>query len=229
MRDGIVVIDKPAGITSHDVVSCVRRKFKMRRVGHAGTLDPLATGVLVVLLGKATKLFNKFVGFDKGYAATLELGRKTDTADIEGKTLEEKEYRQITQDDIEKTFGLFRGEIRQTPPMVSAVKFKGQPLYKLARRGIEVERESRSVRIDVLKLVEFAPPYVRFYIECSKGTYVRKLAEDIGDQLGCGACISQIQRTQVGPFKLQDAVSLENLNETNILDYKFSYESSARN
>lgn len=228
MKEGIVLIDKPGGMTSHDVVSCVRRKFKMRRVGHAGTLDPMATGVLVVLLGKATKLFNRFVGLDKGYRATLEMGRKTDTADIEGKTLEQRSYGPITQKDLQDVFARFQGEILQTPPMVSAVKFKGQPLYKLARRGIEVEREPRTIRIDVLKLLDFSPPYVQFYIECSKGTYVRKLAEDIGEELGCGACISQIQRTRVGPFKLEDSVALDDLSEDHIRNFKGFHESYIR-
>jgi tRNA pseudouridine55 synthase len=229
MKEGIVLINKPGGMTSHDVVSCVRRKFKMRRVGHAGTLDPMATGVLVVLLGKATKLFNKFVGFDKGYRATLELGRKTDTADIEGKTIEQRRYEHITEKDLQEAFARFHGETQQTPPMVSAVKFKGQPLYKLARRGIEVDRESRTIRIDILELLDFSSPYVKFYIECSKGTYVRKLAEDIGEELGCGACISQIQRTRVGPFKLEDTVSLDALGENHIQDSKNIHESYIRN
>ncbi len=216
IKDGIIVVDKPSGMTSHDVVAIVRRKFKMRRVGHAGTLDPLATGVLVVLLGQSTKLFNKFVAFDKAYNATLKLGTATSTADIEGKVLREKTFVGITQGQVEEVFGRFVGELKQKPPMVSAVKVNGQRLYKLARSGIEVEREARDVRVDLLRLEEFALPFVRFYLECSKGTYVRKLAEDIGEILGCGACISQIQRTKVGPFSIAEAFPLEELNESHI-------------
>jgi len=227
--DGIVVLNKPCGMTSHDVVSRVRHIFKMKRVGHAGTLDPLATGVLIILLGRSTKLFNKFVAFDKGYRATLKLGVKTTTADIEGEIIHQAPYEGIKQSDIENVFKRFLGETQQIPPMVSAVKFKGQRLYKLARQGIEVEREARAIRIDTLQLVDFISPEVKFYIECSKGTYVRKLAEDVGDALGCGACISQIERTKVGPFEIQDAVTLENLSEEHIQKWKDRDASYIRN
>jgi len=215
--EGIVIINKPAGITSHDVVSAVRRTFNMKRVGHAGTLDPMATGVLVMLLGKSTKLFDKFVAFDKGYRATLRLGVKTTTADIMGQVLEEKPYANVTQKQVEEVMVRFTGEIEQKPPMVSAVKHKGERLYKLARQGKEVERTARKVRIDELKLLKFNLPEVEFFMACSKGTYVRQLAEDVGDILGCGACISQIERTKVGPFTIAQAISLEELNEGHIL------------
>jgi len=218
--EGIAIIDKPPGITSHDVVSRVRRRFNMRRVGHAGTLDPLATGVLVILLGKSTRLFDKFVAFDKAYAATLRLGTQTTSADITGTVIEQKPFEDITCDQITETFRLFIGEGEQCPPMVSAVKFKGERLYKLARKGIIVERPSRKIRIDALNLVDFKLPEVRFYLECSKGTYVRTLAEDVGQRLGCGACITQIERTKVGPFTIQDAVKLEDLNEGHIRNWQ---------
>ncbi len=195
--EGIVLIDKPDGMTSHDVVACVRKKFKMRRVGHAGTLDPLATGVLVILLGKATKLFSKFVTFDKAYRATLILGTATTSADTQGKIIEQKPYSHITAEQVEGAFRGFIGDIEQVPPMVSAVKVGGRKLYQLARKGIEVERKPRQIRIDCLKMETFHSPKVKFYLECSKGTYVRQLAEDVGKVLGCGACISQIQRTKV--------------------------------
>jgi tRNA pseudouridine55 synthase len=217
---GIVLINKPEGITSHDVVGFVRRKFKMRRVGHAGTLDPMATGVLIVLLGDSTKLFNKFVAFDKTYKATLRLGLKTTTADIMGKTLIERPYEAIDEGAIRKAFGQFVGEIQQKPPMVSAVKHKGERLYKIARQGIVVERTARTVRIDELRILQCRPPEVEFLMSCSKGTYVRQLAEDIGEVLGCGACISQIERTKVGPFEIKDAVTLENLNEDRIIKWR---------
>jgi len=218
---GIVLVNKPAGITSHDVVGFVRRTFKMRQVGHAGTLDPMATGVLVVLVGKATKLSDKFVAFDKTYRATLRLGLKTATADIMGKTMLERPYDGIDQEAVAKVFLQFTGEIEQKPPMVSAVKHKGERLYKIARQGIEVERPARKVRIDELRILQCRLPEVEFLMSCSKGTYVRQLAEDVGEVLGCGACISQIERTKVGPFDIKDAVELENLNEGHIFKWDF--------
>ena len=218
--DGIIIVNKPSGMTSHDVVSRARRKLKMRQIGHAGTLDPLATGVLVLLVGKGTKLFNKFEPFDKAYIASLILGTRTTTADIQGEITQQVPYDQVTEQDMLDVFGQFVGEIEQTPPMVSAVKVNGRRLYELARKGIEVERPARQVRIDVLDLLEFHSPRVRFYLECSKGTYVRKIAEDVGERLGCGACIAEIQRTKVGPFVIEEAVTLEELNEKHVRDWK---------
>ena len=218
---GIVLVNKPAGITSHDVVGFVRRTFKMRQIGHAGTLDPMATGVLVVLVGKATKLSDKFVAFDKTYRATLRLGLKTTTADIMGQTILQRPYDGIDEEAVRKVFIQFTGEIEQKPPMVSAVKHKGERLYKIARQGIEVERTARRVRIDELRILQSRLPDLEFLMSCSKGTYVRQLAEDVGEVLGCGACISQIERTKVGPFDIKDAVTLENLNEGHIFKWQF--------
>ena len=217
--NGIVIVNKPSGMTSHDVVSRARRIFKMRQIGHAGTLDPLATGVLVLLVGKGTKLFNKFEAFDKAYKASLILGTRTTTADIEGEIIQQAAYDQISEESVIETFKQFCGDIEQIPPMVSAVKVNGRRLYELARKGIEVERQARQVRIDALDLLEFQRPRVRFYLECSKGTYVRKLAEDVGEKLGCGACIAEIERTKVGPFVIEEAVTLEQLNATHIRDW----------
>lgn len=214
--NGIIVVNKPKGMTSHDVVSWVRKRLKMRQVGHAGTLDPLATGVLIILLGKSTKLFNEFACFDKAYQATLILGLATTTADIQGKVMKQLTYEHITREHVEEAFRHFIGELQQVPPMVSAVKIGGERLYKLARKGIEIERPPRKIKITNLTLTGFNIPYVKFYLECSKGTYVRKLAEDIGEFLGTGACISEIQRTKAGPFRIDDAVSLEALNENYI-------------
>jgi len=219
MKSGILVINKSDGMTSHDVVQKVRHRFKMRRVGHAGTLDPLATGVLVVLLGESTKLFNQFVKFDKIYRATLILGLSTTSADIEGKILKRAPYEHITRQQIETIFNKFSGEIEQIPPMVSAVKVGGRKLYQLARQGIEVERKARKIRIDCLKLEQMALPEVKFYIECSKGTYVRQLAEDIGVLLGCGACISQIERVAVGSFHIDESIKLKDLDESHIRNW----------
>jgi tRNA pseudouridine55 synthase len=217
--EGIIVVDKPGGFTSHDVVAVVRRKLNIRRVGHAGTLDPLATGVLVILVGAATKLFDKFVAFDKAYQATLRLGTKTTTADIQGKVLSEKPFQDLTRADVEAVFRKFTGSIEQTPPMVSAVKYRGERLYKLARKGVKIDRASRRVRIDVFRIMNFELPHVQFYLECSKGTYVRQIAEDVGEALGCGACITEIRRTKVGPFSLDGSVKLEDLNEEHIRDW----------
>jgi len=207
--NGIMVINKPSGITSHDVVDCLRRRLNVRRVGHSGTLDPLATGVLVMLVGRATKLFNQFVAYDKGYRAKILLGKKTDTADIQGEVLEEKPADFVTKEKVEEVLSQFLGETEQIPPMYSAIKHKGKKLYELARKGVVVDRAPRKIRIDVLKLLEFEPPEFKIYVECSKGTYVRKLAEDIGEKLGTAACIAKIERTKVGPFHIDEAVSLE--------------------
>ncbi|MDP8266001.1 MAG: tRNA pseudouridine(55) synthase TruB [Candidatus Aceula meridiana] len=214
---GILIVNKPSGMTSHDVVDAVRKKFRMKRVGHAGTLDPLATGVLVVLIGKATKLFDQFSSFDKAYEATMTLGLVTSTADIKGKTIYERPCEDIAQTQVEEVMKKFVGEIEQIPPMVSAVRYKGKRLYQLARKGIEVKREPRKINIFHLNLLDFKRPNVKFYLECSKGTYVRKIAEDIGDVLGCGACISQIHRTKVGPFCIEKAISLDEVNETHLM------------
>lgn len=218
--DGIAIIDKPAGMTSHDVVSVVRRKFHMRRVGHAGTLDPLATGVLVILLGQGTKYFERFVAFEKAYRATMILGIRTTSADLEGEVISRSPYEHVTQAQIEDVFKKFIGEIEQVPPMVSAVKVGGKKLYQLARKGLVVERQPRKIIIDRLDVVNVEPPKVKFFMECSKGTYVRQLAADVGEILGCGAAICQIERTKVGPFTIDQAVSLEELNESHVRDWK---------
>ena len=218
--DGILVVNKPMGITSHDVVQNVRRKFRMQQVGHAGTLDPLATGVLVVLLGKSTKLFNQFVDMDKAYRATLILGTATDSADIQGKVLARLPYEHITRGQMEEVFRKSAGETEQVPPMVSAVKVQGKKLYQLARKGIAIERQARPIKIHSLELKDFSPPLVQFYLECSKGTYVRQIAEDVGKKLGCGACITQIERTKVGPFHIAEAVDLEEIDERHIRNWK---------
>jgi tRNA pseudouridine55 synthase len=214
--DGIIVVDKPSGMTSHDVVAIIRRKLKQKRVGHAGTLDPLATGVLVILVGKSTRLFDKFVAFDKAYGATMKLGVKTHSADIEGDILMERPFENITRTMVEASFRKFTGVILQVPPMVSAVKHKGERLYKLARQGVTVERPARQVTVSALDLLDFELPYVKLHLACSKGTYVRQVAEDVGEDLGCGACITEIRRTMVGPFSINDAVKLDDVNETHL-------------
>lgn len=216
MKEGIIVVNKPHGLTSHDVVAHIRRKFSVKKVGHAGTLDPLATGVLIVLLGKCTKMSDRFMSLDKAYRATMLLGRKTNSADIQGETISVKPYDQINLEKVQKVFQEFTGKTDQLPPMFSAIKFKGKKLYELARKGITVDREPRTITIEKLEVLKFDLPSVEFMMECSKGAYVRQLADDVGEKLGCGACISQIERTKVGSFRLEEAVHIEEINESHI-------------
>lgn len=214
--NGILVINKPSGMTSHDVVDVARKRLKMKRVGHAGTLDPLATGVLVMLIGKATKRFIEFSSCDKEYLATITLGKTTDTADIEGKILEQKPFEHISESMVKDALKNFSGEIQQIPPMVSALKYKGKRLYELAREGVKVELKPRTVHIFSIELVRFSLPHVQILINCSKGTYVRKIAEDVGSLLGCGGCISQIYRTKSGPFDIGQAKDLNNFSSEDV-------------
>ena len=221
MKEGIIIVNKPEGVTSHDVVDFVRRKLKTRRVGHAGTLDPIATGVLLILVGRCTKLFNHFVYFSKEYLATLTFGRRTTSGDREGNVIESKDYSHITEDMINEIFHSYIGHSLQVPPMISALKYKGKRLYALARRGIEVNREPRSIEIQELRLVEFNLPSIKFYLRCSKGTYVRKLAEDIARDLNCVGYISQIERQSIGPFNVNKALPLSQIDEGCLRPYPF--------
>lgn len=219
MRDGILVVDKPKGMTSHDVVDFIRRRFKIGKVGHAGTLDPMAEGVLIVLLGKATKLSNKFMGEDKEYEATLRLGSTTDTQDAWGKVLTKSEPTDIGRDQLDKAFQKFLGEIEQTPPMVSAIRYQGKRLYKLARKGKVVPRKSRKIMIKKLEIISYNPPDVTFRVACSKGTYIRTLCEEIGNALGVGGHQAALRRTLSGGFSIKEAVGFEdvrNLSESEI-------------
>jgi tRNA pseudouridine55 synthase len=220
MRDGVLVVDKPSGVTSHDVVETVRRKLKTKKVGHSGTLDPVATGVLVLLVGKATKLFSKFVHFDKEYDATLRLGVVTSTGDSEGVVLSEKQIDHITEENIRDAFVAFVGEREQVPPMVSAIKYQGKRLYVLARKGIEVDRKARRIRIYDLKITRMDLPEIDFYVKCTKGTYIRRLGEEIGEKLGVGGFISRIRRVSLGPFHIRDAVKVEDVDEGHLRDWK---------
>ena len=210
---GIFNIDKPAGMTSHDVVHLVRRASGQRRVGHAGTLDPMATGVLVVCLGWATRLVEYLVDGRKHYRATLRLGITTDTYDAEGMILAETGGINVTEAEVSAVLRQFLGTVQQVPPMFSAIKHEGTPLYKLARRGEWVPRTAREVRIERLDLGEWSPPYFSLEVVCSKGTYVRSLAHDIGQKLGCGAHLAALTRLASEPFRLEQAVALETLIE----------------
>jgi tRNA pseudouridine55 synthase len=209
---GILVVDKPAGVTSHDVVDAVRRRFGWRKVGHAGTLDPLATGVLVLLVGAATREQERFLNDDKEYRGRMRLGVETDSHDADGAVTATHEGPiDASRARVEEAFSRFRGEIRQVPPMVSAVKHRGKPLYKYARKGQEVEREARPVTIRALEVLAVEGHEVDFSLRCSKGTYVRTLAHDVGRALGCGAHLRALRRTRSGPFRVEDAVALDAL------------------
>lgn len=213
MIHGFVVVDKPAGITSHDVVSRIRRIFGTRKVGHTGTLDPFATGVLPIALNDGTKAIPFLDEGVKTYEALVRLGVTTDTLDMTGEVLSETDPGALTRDQIETCLNRFTGSISQTPPMYSAIKQNGQPLYKLARQGVEVERKSRMVEIHSLQVLSCAVPYVSIRVTCSRGTYVRSLADDIGRQLGCGAALQELRRTASGFFTISSAQTLESLEK----------------
>ena len=220
-KEGIILINKPKGITSHDVVDFVRQRLDTRKVGHAGTLDPLAEGLLIALVGKYTKMFPKFVKFDKEYSGIMKLGEVTSTGDSEGEITKKCEYIDISDEEIKKSFSLFEGETEQVPPMVSALRIKGKRLYSLARKGIVVQREPRKIKIDSLQISKIDVPFVEFFVHCSKGTYIRKLAEDIGEKLGCGAHMIKIVRLGIGPFKLAEAVKMDDINESHLRKVTF--------
>jgi tRNA pseudouridine55 synthase len=210
---GFLIIDKPAGITSHDVVRRIRKTTRIRRVGHAGTLDPLATGLLPIAIGDATRLIEFFADREKGYRATMRLGSETDTQDSEGVVLNSADYQTVTAEQLEAALENFRGEIEQIPPMYSALKKNGVPLYKLARKGLEVERPARKMTVHSLEVTRFAPPEVSFDVVCSKGSYVRTLCHDIGRTLGCFAHMTDLRRFQHGRFDLSVAVTLDQVEK----------------
>ncbi len=208
---GILNLNKPPKITSRQAVNCVKRLLNVTKVGHGGTLDPDATGVLLICLGDATKLFEALQAGTKEYEGRLTLGVTTDTLDASGQILKTMDTSQITPDQIRAVCQQFVGEINQIAPMFSAVKHKGKRLYKLARRGIEVGRRPRRVSIEVVDILSISIPEVRFQVVCSKGTYIRVFAADIGAVLGCGAHLSQLTRTRSGVFKIEDSYTLDSL------------------
>jgi tRNA pseudouridine55 synthase len=211
---GVIVVDKPAGITSFDVVARVRRVLGERRVGHAGTLDPMATGVLPVCVGEATKLVPFLVSGDKEYEAEACLGVTTDTLDATGTVLAETNAENVSPADVEAALPGFRGSILQTPPMHSAVRVDGKRLYDLARQGIEVDRAARPIEVHALELIAWAPPRLGLRVRCGKGTYIRSLIADLGQALGVGAHMTALRRTRVGAFDLAAAVALDALDAT---------------
>ena len=209
--NGLLVVDKPPGVTSFDVVRQVRRLTGTRRVGHAGTLDPMATGVLLVAIGWTTRLVEYLMAGEKTYLATMRLGCTTDSQDATGQVLAERPWQHVDRSMLPDVLARFSGEISQLPPMFSALKKDGQPLYKLARQGLEVPRAPRAVQIHSLTVATFAPPDVTFTVRCSKGTYVRTLCHDIGELLGCGACMTALRRLACGPFELSGSHTLGTL------------------
>lgn len=210
--NGIVIVDKPAGWTSQDVTARLRRVFNTRRIGHGGTLDPMATGVLPVFVGRATRGVEFFEHAEKAYEAVLRLGITTDTEDITGTVLERREAN-VTREALEAALEAFRGEILQIPPMYSALKVDGQKLCDLARKGKEVERKPRPITIHELELLNLEGSLARLRVRCSKGTYIRTLCKDIGEALGCGGCMEALRRTSAGEYSIDEAVPLERLLE----------------
>ncbi|MBF0494888.1 MAG: tRNA pseudouridine(55) synthase TruB [Candidatus Omnitrophica bacterium] len=207
---GILIVDKKKGMTSHDVVSLIRRRFGVKKVGHAGTLDPNATGVLVLLLGGATKLSGNFLNEDKEYEAVMKLGVRTASGDPDAEIISEKEVN-VGDAEIRKAVNSFVGEIEQMPPMFSAKKVQGKKLYQFARKGIEVEREPKKVTIKNIEITEIIMPLVKFKVVCGKGTYIRQLVDDIGEALVCGAHLQDLRRTRSGNFHIKDAVEVDKL------------------
>ena len=209
--DGMLLLDKSPGMSSNGAVQRVKRLYSANKVGHTGSLDPIATGLLPLCLGEATKLSGFLLDTDKRYFVKVRLGRTTATADTEGETLEEKPVPMLDTQAIEAVLQRFRGDIAQVPPMYSALKHKGKKLYELARKGLEVEREARRVSIYELTLLGFGSDFLELDVHCSKGTYIRSLAQDIGMEIGCGAHVEQLRRTAVGGFTLDQSVTLEKL------------------
>ncbi len=211
--DGILNIHKPAGLTSFEVVACIKRWSRQRHTGHAGTLDPQASGVLPVCLGQATRVIEFLFEETKTYRAQVLLGVTTDSYDSSGKINREDSVQEISLERVTSALAQFQGTILQTPPMYSALKYRGQPLYKLARSGIEVARPARKVVIYSLKIVDWQPPVVTLEVVCGKGTYIRSLAHDLGQSLGCGASLQNLVRLRVGPFSIEEALTLPQLEE----------------
>ena len=211
--NGIVIVDKPQGWTSQDVTARLRRVYATRRIGHGGTLDPMATGVLPVFVGRATRGVEFFEHAEKTYDTVLLLGRTTDTQDVTGATLAEKAVH-LSPADIEKVLPRFRGDILQVPPMYSALKVTGKKLYELARKGQEVERQPRPITVFELTNLGFDGTRLSLRVKCSKGTYIRTLCQDIGEALGCGGCMEALRRVRAGEYGIEDAVPLERLLES---------------
>src|SRR6266702_264245 len=206
--DGAILIDKPAGPTSHDVVAAIRRHFGIKKVGHCGTLDPNATGLLIIVLGRGTKLSEKLMSDDKLYEGTIRFGESTTSYDADGELVSSLPVPPFTLEQLNEAAAAFAGDLMQTPPMVSAVKKDGVPLYKLARKGIEVEREARLVHIYNFRFTSYQEPNAQFRLACTKGTYVRTVAHELGQRIGCGAHLATLRRVASGRFEVAHAIPL---------------------
>lgn len=212
----VINLNKPRGISSQLAVTKVRRLLDAKKAGHAGTLDPIATGILLVCLGEATKITRFLTEADKEYIAVMKLGEKTNTLDSEGEVIKKTDYLSLEEHHIRQVVESFKGTIRQIPPMFSAVKIGGSPLYKLARKGLTVERAERVITIHNLEITGFQPPFLEIKVACSKGTYIRTLCSDIGDALGVGAHMTELKRTRIGAFRLEESIPLEGLGELSL-------------
>lgn len=217
MLDGVLIIDKPSGITSHDVVAKVRKALKTKKVGHTGTLDPLATGVLVVCVEKATKLVNYLTCDEKIYEVEMKLGIKTDTGDITGNIIDEDTNYKVTIKEVNEVIKSFVGKQKQIPPMYSAIKVNGQKLYELARKGIEIEREPRDIEIFDIYNIEINNELIKYTVHCSKGTYVRSLCEDIAQRLGTIGTMTNLRRIKSGQFEIENAIKIDDISEEKII------------
>ena len=213
---GVLVLDKPAGLSSRQALNQVNAIVHAKKAGHTGSLDPLATGVLPLVLGNATKFSQYILDADKEYAATVRLGIATDSGDADGEVIAERPIGNITEAQVTQALEMYRGEILQTPPMYSALKHEGKPLYKLARQGVVVDREPRKQVIYQNQLVEFDPPELKLHVHCSKGTYVRTMVHDFGEDLGCGAHVVALRRTRAGPFDCSDLVTMTQIENAQV-------------
>ena len=214
--EGVLLVDKPSGMTSHDVVYRLRRKLQIQRIGHAGTLDPMATGLLVMLIGKATRISQYLISVDKVYEGEITLGSTTNSQDAEGEVMESRPVPPLTEAELRDTMKTFLGDQYQTPPMFSAIKIGGVPLYKMARQGEEIEREPRFIRVAAFELLSLALPKLTFRLDCTKGTYVRTVAHDLGAKLGCGAHLSALRRTGSGKFNIGQCTTLDAIQDLSL-------------
>ncbi len=211
LPEGFLTVDKPAGWTSYDVVEYLKKRFRLKKVGHGGTLDPIATGVLVVGLGRATRQLGLFIASDKTYRMTLLLGVRTDTQDISGKILKEQPVPLISQEEFDKLLDEFRGEIVQILPKYSAVKYKGKPFYYYTRKGVDIPLKTRKVVIHGIRILKYDLPRVQMEVSCATGTYMRTLCDSLGEKLGCGGTLEALVRIQCGSMKIEDALDVRNL------------------
>jgi tRNA pseudouridine55 synthase len=216
--EGVLLVDKPTDHTSHDVVARLRRKLQMKRIGHAGTLDPMATGLLIMLIGKATRISQYLISLDKEYEGTIELGKVTDSQDAQGEVMETKPVPALTEAELRTAMQGFMGDQYQLPPMYSAIKIDGVPLYKSARKGQDIVREPRFIRVSAFELTRFGLPSFDFRLRSSKGTYVRTIAHDLGQRLGCGAHLSALRRTATDRFNISQALTLDEIEGLSLPD-----------